>query len=150
MDEKGTSGFIILVYAVGIITAFLFLLLSNKLFTPLLMEVNSGKSIMNLIFNKEDHLDFTLNLILPLLLQIVGIIILVINFWYLVKSIFINEDTSSTKIIMGVLSLLLIAMLIKAMIVIWPIIQITFLSIICFVFMIAVLGSLINYNSSSQ
>lgn len=150
MDEKGTSGFIILVYAVGIITAFLFLLLSNKLFTPLLMEVNSGKSIMNLIFNKEDHLDFTLNLILPLLLQIVGIIILVINFWYLVKSIFINEDTSSTKIIMGVLSLLLIAMLIKAMIVIWPIIQITFLSIICFVFMIAVLGSLINYTSSSQ
>lgn len=150
MDEKGTSGFIILVYAVGIITAFLFLLLSNKLFTPLLIEVNSGKSIMNLIFNKEDHLDFTLNLILPLLLQIVGIIILVINFWYLVKSIFISEDTSSTKIIMGILSLLLIAMLIKAMIVIWPIIQITFLSIICFVFMIAVLGSLINYTSSSQ
>lgn len=150
MDEKGTSGFIILVYAVGIITAFLFLLLSNKLFTPLLIEVNSGKSIMNLIFNKEDHLDFTLNLIFPLLLQIVGIIILVINFWYLVKSIFISEDTSSTKIIMGILSLLLIAMLIKAMIVIWPIIQITFLSIICFVFMIAVLGSLINYTSSSQ
>jgi len=150
MDEKGTSGFIILVYTVGIITAFLFLLLSNKLFTPLLMEVNSGKSIMNLIFNKEDHLDFTLNLILPLLLQIVGIIILVIIFWYLVKSIFISEDTSSTKIIMGILSLLLIAMLIKAMIVIWPIIQITFLSIICFVFMIAVLGSLINYTSSSQ
>lgn len=114
------------------------------------MEVNSGKSIMNLIFNKEDHLDFTLNLILPLLLQIVGIIILVINFWYLVKSIFISEDTSSTKIIMGILSLLLIAMLIKSMIVIWPIIQITFLSIICFVFMIAVLGSLINYTSSSQ
>ncbi|MGE7910799.1 hypothetical protein [Lysinibacillus xylanilyticus] len=150
MDEKGTSGFIIFVYTVGIITAFLFLLLSNKLFTPLLMEVNSGKSIMNLIFNKEDHLDFTLNLILPLLLQIVGIIILVIIFWYLVKSIFISEDTSSTKIIMGILSLLLIAMLIKAMIVIWPIIQITFLSIICFVFMIAVLGSLINYTSSSQ
>ncbi|WP_342535072.1 hypothetical protein MHI04_18030 [Lysinibacillus sp. FSL K6-1151] len=150
MDEKGTSGFIILVYAIGLITAVLLLLLSNKLFTPLLIEVNSGKSIINLFFNKDDHLNFTLNLIVPLLLQIVGIIILVIIFWCLVKSIFLCEDTSSIKIIMGILSLLLIAMLIKAMIVVWPIIQITFLSIICFVFMIVVLGSLINSTSSSQ
>ncbi|MFJ7668278.1 hypothetical protein ACIQXI_14360 [Lysinibacillus sp. NPDC097195] len=150
MDEKGTSSFIILVYAVGIITALLLLLLSNKLFTPLLMEVNSGKSILNLIFKRDDHLDFTVNLIVPLLLQIVGIIILVIIFWCLVKSIFISEETSSTKIIMGILSLLLIAMLIKAMLVIWPIIQITFLTLICFVCMLFVLGSLINYTSSSQ
>lgn len=55
MDEKGTSGFIILVYAIGLITAVLLLLLSNKLFTPLLIEVNSGKSIINLFFNKDDH-----------------------------------------------------------------------------------------------
>ncbi|WP_338651837.1 hypothetical protein [Lysinibacillus sp. Y5S-8] len=150
MDEKGTSGFIILVYAIGLITAVLLLLLSNKLFTPLLIEVNSGKSIINLFFNKDDHLNFTLNLIVPLLLQIVGIIILVIIFLCLVKSIFLCEDTSSIKIIMGILSLLLIAMLIKAMIVVWPIIQITFLSIICFVFMIVVLGSLINSTPSSQ
>lgn len=150
MDEKGTSGFIILVYAVGIITALLLLLLSNKLFTPLLMAVNSGKSILNLIFNREDHLDFTVNLIIPLLLQIVGILILVIIFWCLVKSIFVSEETSSTKIIMGILSLLLVAMLIKAMLVIWPIIQITFLTILCFVCMLFVLGSLINYTSSSQ
>jgi len=150
MDEKGTSSFIILVYAVSIITALLLLLLSNKLFTPLLIEVNSGKAILNLIFNRDDHLDFTVNLIVPLLLQIVGIIILLIIFWCLVKSILISEETSSTKIIMGILSLLLIAMLIKAMLVIWPIIQITFLTLICFVCMLFVLGSLINYTSSSQ
>lgn len=150
MDEKGTSGFIILVYAFGINTAFLFLLLSNKLITPLLLEVKSGKSFLNLIFNRNDHLNFTVNLIVPLLLQIVGMIILVIIFWYLVKSIFISEDTSSTKIIMGILSLLLIAMLIKAMLVIWPLIQITFLTLICFICMLFVLGSLINYTSSSQ
>lgn len=150
MDEKGTSGFTILVYAVGIITAFLFLLFSNKLFTPLLMKVNSGQSIMNLIFNKNDHLDFTVNLIIPLLLQIIGTIILLIVFWYLVKSIFVSDDTSSTKIIMGILSLFLIAMLIKAMIVIWPIIQIILLSILCFVCMLLVLGSLMNSTSSSQ
>lgn len=150
MEEKRISNFDILIYASAIFSTFILFIISNKLSAPLIIEINLGASIIDLMFNSEDSISFFQNLFTPLLLLIIGIVILSKSLWNIVKIIFIEEDSIINKTILGILSFILFAVLIKALINSWSLFLLALICTIISFVIFAMLGSLINSTSDLQ
>ena len=147
MDEKSNSNLDILLYTLGTIISFSLLFFSKSLSTPIISEINSGTSLVELMFNTEDNLDITTNLFVPLLLQVIGMVILIILLWNLIKNIILKEDNIVIKIIMGILILLLLAILVKSVAIAWTLIVLVFVCTLIVFILLAVMGSFLNTNS---
>ena len=150
MEEKRISNFDILIYASAIFSIFLLFIISNKLSAPLIIEMNSGASIIDLMFSSKDNISFLQNLVIPLLLLLIGIVILSISLWYIVNNILFEEDTILNKTILGILSLILFAVLIKTLINIWSLFLIALIFIIIILVIFTMLGSLMKYDSQKE
>lgn len=150
MEEKRISNFDILFYALAVFSTFLLFFISNKLSAPLIIEMNSGTSIIDLMFNSKNSISIFQNLFIPLLLLIIGMVILSISIWNLVKNILFEEDTIINKIISAILLFILFAVLIKALINSWSLFLIALTCTIISLVIFAMLGSLINSTSDTQ
>jgi len=150
MEDKRNGNIDILLYALSIVSALLLLILSNKLVTPLISKLDSGAKILDLMFNTEDNIKFTIHLFVPLLLLILGIIILIKTIWNLVKKIMFQNDSMLNKIIMGILSLILVAVLIKALIKGWTLFVILVTCLFISFLILAMLGGVLGSSDTRK
>lgn len=150
MEIEGRRNFDILLYGFGIILALFLLFISDMLSAPLLEEINSGAKVIDLMFNSDDNIKFFSHLFIPLLLLTIGIVILLISIWKLVENILFEEDTKINKLIMGIVTIILVIVLIKALI---NSLSLLLVALACFcisIFIFGILGALFNSSSDTQ
>lgn len=148
MEEKRISNTDILIYALTIFFTFFLFIISNKLSAPIIIEINSGASIIDLMFKSEDNISIFINLVSPLMLLICGVVILVTTLRNMVKSILFQEDSVINKSILVILSFILFIVLTKAIVIGWSLFFMILLCILVGFVLFAMLATFLNSTSN--
>ncbi|MFY3791081.1 hypothetical protein ACOQFO_05200 [Ureibacillus sp. MALMAid1270] len=85
MEDRRIKNYDLLFQTLGIIIIFMLIFISNKLSLPIIEELNSGAKITDIMFNTDDRVDISVNLLIPLVLFAVSIGLLTISIWVSVK-----------------------------------------------------------------
>ncbi|MCM3638891.1 hypothetical protein M3152_14405 [Sporosarcina luteola] len=150
MEEQKTSNYDIVIYALAFFSAILLFIFSNKLSAPLILEINSGTPIFELMFNSEKSISMLSNLVFPLLMMIAGVIILSKTLWKMAIYILFEVDILTNKIILSILLVIFLALIVNALLNTWVLFKTVVLFTIASFIVLAVFGSLLNNSSATH
>ncbi|MFY3790570.1 hypothetical protein ACOQFO_02450 [Ureibacillus sp. MALMAid1270] len=100
MAKKSHDSYDLVLYSIGLALTFLVFLLSRWLSGSVMKEIESGTSLVDLVFDGSDQISFLWNLLLPTLLLFTGISILLVLLWQMVKSIVTRHDSKFNKLLL--------------------------------------------------
>ncbi len=145
MAKGSQNSFDLILYSVGLALTFMVFLLSKWLSAPLMAEVESGTSLVDLVFDGSDQISFLWNLLLPTFLLFIGIIILLVLLWYMVKAIITKHDSKFNKLLLILIAHVIFIDLIFAFKNGWQLLLLNFQYLIVLMVLLIIIASTIQY-----
>ncbi|HWL25279.1 MAG TPA: hypothetical protein VNR38_16290 [Ureibacillus sp.] len=145
MAKKSQDSFDLILYSVGLAFTFMVFLLSKWLSQPLMTEVESGASLVDIVFDGNDQVSFLWNLILPTFLMFLGIVILVGLLYQMVKSILLKQDTKLNKLLLILIIHVILIDLILTFKNGWQLLVLNFQYLIMVIVGLVVIGLILQY-----
>ena len=108
-------------------------------------EVESGSSLVDLVFDGSDQISFLWNLLLPTVLLFSGIIILLFLLWHMVKAIISKHDSKFNKLLLILIAHVIVIDLIFAFKNGWQLLLLNFQYLIILIVLLIIITSTIQY-----
>lgn len=143
--KKSQESFDLVVYSIGLAFTFLMVIFSRWLSKPIMGEIESGKSLVDLVFNGNDQISFLWNLLLPTLLIFTGVIILIGLLFQMGKAIVSKQDSRLNKLLLILIAHLVFIDLIFAVKNGWQLLVLNFQYIAILVVLLIIIGTTIQY-----
>lgn len=145
MTKKPNDSFDLMLYSVGLALAFFVFLSSRWLSLPLMKEMESGTSLAEIVFKENDEVSFFGNLLIPTVLWLIGIVILIILLWQMIKSIVIRKDSKFNKFLLILIAFIILVDLWLTLIHGWDLLVLNLQYLILVVVLLVLIGCVIQF-----
>ncbi len=145
MSKKVHESLDLMLYSVGLALTFLMFLLSKWLSGPLMLEVETGTSLVDLVFDGNDQISFLWNLLLPTFLLFLGILTLLILLWQMGKAIVSKHDSKFNKLFLLLIAHVILIDLILAFKNGWQLLMLNLQYIGVLIVLLLILSVIIQY-----
>ncbi|BDH63153.1 hypothetical protein MTP04_32830 [Lysinibacillus sp. PLM2] len=145
MTKKSNDSFDLMLYSGGLALAFFVFLSSRWLSLPLMKEIESGTSLADIVFKENNEVGFFWNLLVPTALWLIGIAILTILLWQMIKSIVIRKDSKFNKFLLILIAFIILVDLWLTLIHGWDLLVLNLQYLILVVVLLVLIGCMIQF-----